>query len=55
MPHESPRLWTVSNANVGHLRIACRKLLVLTVVGPIEPLNLFIFLGIARVAGRERD
>lgn len=36
-----------------HLRINCRKLFVLTPVGPNESMNLFIFSDTQRVGGRE--
>ena len=37
-----------------HLRINCRKLFVLTPVGPNESLNLFIFSDTERAADREK-
>ena len=38
--------------SVGHLRINCRRLFVLTLVGPNKSLNLFIFSATARAGGR---
>jgi hypothetical protein len=39
--------------NVGHLRINCRILFVLTLGGPSESQNLFIFSDTERAADRE--
>jgi hypothetical protein len=39
---------------VGHLRIKCRKSVLITLGGPNELLNLFIFSATEREAGREK-